>query len=279
MNAAAGIAILTCNGLQEGLEATLRAVASQTLPFRTAIVLDTASTDGSPQLAAELGFTVIAVAPAEFNHGLTRQRALQLLSESGCTIAIFLTQDAELASPETLERLTEAFSDPTVAAAYARQLPRKDASYFERHSRQVNYPAMGAERRESDRERLGWRTLFCSNTCAAWRVEAAEAAGGFPETDFGEDMLLADRLLRAGFAIAYVPEAEVIHSHPATLRTLFQRGRAIGKFHHEHPELRNRYGKAEKNALVLFHGVPFCFSFLFCAFVKYLGYLFGRIFH
>jgi rhamnosyltransferase len=45
----------------------------------------------------------------------------------------------------------------------------------------------------------------------------------FEKTRFGEDALWAHRVLRAGFGIAYVPEAVVLHSHARSARGLFRR--------------------------------------------------------
>ena len=56
--------------------------------------------------------------------------------------------------------------------------------------------------------RLGIKTFFCSNVCAAYRREIYEELGGFVKhTIFNEDMIYAAKAVEAGYAIAYAADA------------------------------------------------------------------------
>ncbi|HYE01208.1 MAG TPA: glycosyltransferase [Alphaproteobacteria bacterium] len=236
-----------------GFALVLDAVRRQTRPPDRLVVVDSGSRDGTAAAARAAGAEVSVLPPGGFDHGGTRAAAVAALGD--CEIVAFLTQDAEPASPDSLALLLGAFADPAVAAAYGRQLPRPGADPFERHARGFNYPAEGAVRRLEDRRRLGLRAAFCSNSFAAWRRDALLAAGNFPAPcPFGEDMVAAARLLRAGRAVAYRAEAAVWHSHAEGPAAIFARNRAIGRLHAAEPWLRSEFGGAEREGLRLLAG-------------------------
>ena len=98
----------------------LEAFARQTIKPRTALVLDSSSQDGTPELARQYGFAVRSISPHDFNHGRTRQLGIELTGETG--VACFLTQDAVLASD-----------------TYGGQLPRAGAGPIGAHARLFNF--------------------------------------------------------------------------------------------------------------------------------------------
>ena len=102
----------------------------------------------------------------EFDHGGTRNAAASL---SEADILLFMTQDALPADRYLVERLSEAFGkDEKIAAAYARQLPGKDCGVIERFTRKFNYGEESCIKSAEDLHRLGIKTYFCSNVCAAY---------------------------------------------------------------------------------------------------------------
>ncbi|WP_433967758.1 glycosyltransferase family 2 protein [Tunturiibacter gelidiferens] len=207
------------------------------------LILDSSSADETTSLARTAGFRVHAIARAEFNHGGTRQLAAELLPDA--EILVFLTQDIELAQSDVICRLLEAFSEPSVAAAYGRQLPRRGATPVEAHARLYNYPAQSGVRTLSSRKQLGFKAIFISNSFAAYRREALMAVGGFPrDVIFGEDTVTAARLLLAGWKIAYVAEAKVYHSHSYTWKQEFRRYFDIGVLHYRESWMLDEFGDA-----------------------------------
>jgi len=160
-------------------------------------------------------------------------------------ILIYLTQDAILATADAIAKLLEVFDDPSVGAAYGRQLPRRGATAIEAHARHFNYPAVSQVRVLTDRERLGFKTIFISNSFAAYRSSALRAVGGFPkDVIFGEDTITAAKLLLAGWKIAYVAEAQACHSHNYTWMQDFRRYFDIGVLHSRESWLLDEFGQA-----------------------------------
>jgi rhamnosyltransferase len=207
------------------------------------LIVDSSSTDGTPDLARAAGFRVNTIAREEFNHGATRQLAVDLLPDA--EIVIYLTQDAVLVSADAIIKIIEVFEDPKVAAAYGRQLPRNAATPIEAHARYFNYPSVSGVRDLSDRSQLGFKTIFISNSFAAYRRSALMSVGGFPRNViFGEDTIIAAKLVLHGWTIAYVAEAQVYHSHTYTWRQDFKRYFDIGVLHVRESWLLKEFGEA-----------------------------------
>ena len=195
----------------------------------TVLVIDSASDDETPELARREGYRVHSIERADFNHGKTRQLAIDLLEN--IDVAIFLTQDAILLDKHSLENMVASFDDETVGTAYGRQLPRRGAGLFEAHARLFNYPEASRLRTMDDVPELGLKTAYTSNSYAAYRVSALKDVGGFPDnTIVSEDMHVAARMLLAGWAVHYNAEATVEHSHSYTMRQEFQRYFDVGVF-------------------------------------------------
>lgn len=204
-------------------------------------IVDSSSTDGTADLAHAAGFHVHTITRESFNHGGTRQLAADLLPEAD--ILVYLTQDALLASGQTIAELLKAFDDPGIGAAYGRQLPHVDATPIEAHARLFNYPARSSVRTLNSRRSMGIKSIFISNSFAAYRREALFAVGGFQrDVIFGEDTIAAAKLLLAGWKIFYVADAQVYHSHAYTWMQDFKRYFDIGVLHSRENWLLQEFG-------------------------------------
>lgn len=205
----------------------LRMLKRQTYPVNRIIVMNTEERYWKPAEYESIeGLEVHHVAKEEFDHGGTRNRAAAC---SGALVMLFMTDDAVPRDPYLIERLVEALGKKgpggeTVAMAYARQLPSRDSHAIERFTRRFNYPKEGQVKTRKDLPKLGIKTYFASNVCCAYRKEVFEELGGFiAEAIFNEDMIYACKVIKGGYAIAYVPEARVIHSHNMTPVEQFRR--------------------------------------------------------
>lgn len=207
------------------------------------LVADTASSDATVAICQEHGATILPVAQAEFDHGGTRT---MLAQRAVGEMLLFCTQDAILANPKSLKRLIAPLAaDATLACSYGRQIAGPEASPFSDHLRRFNYPAAAAVRSFADRERLGLRTIFISNSFAAYAKGALQEVGYFKnDLIFGEDTCTLGRLLVAGYRVAYVSEAAVYHSHNYSLAAEFRRSFDIGVLHRSEAWLLDTYGQA-----------------------------------
>lgn len=266
-------------------QAWLEAFAEQSVQPGQAMVIDSGSSGSEIEESQKYGFEIIRIAKSEFNHGGTRQLAVQHL-RSDCDVVVFLTQDAILACPEALKNLLASFEDAAVAAAYGRQLPNKGAGPLGVHARHFNYGSVSSVRSISAVPDLGFKTCFISNSFAAYRVADLMAVGGFPsDVILGEDTCVAAKLILSRKQVAYVAEACVYHSHDYTTLEEFRRYFDTGVLHTQQPWLIESFGGASgegkrfviSELTYLSKNAPYLMpSALVRTFMKLLGYRLGR---
>ena len=235
-----GVLIPTLNAGEQWAE-LLKSIDDQSVTIERKIIIDSGSGDDTVKLAIEHGFEVVSIQKHEFNHGRVRQ---QMADMAGTDICIFLTQDAILADKDSLKNLVAAFDDEQVGLAYGRQLPHKNAKPLEIHARLFNYPPNSGVHTFADKDSMGFKVFFCSNSFASYRTSALVKAGGFPaESIMGEDALVSARMLLDGYKIAYVADATVYHSHSYSFAEEFRRYFDTRVFHEQNGWLIQSYGK------------------------------------
>ena len=282
----ARIIIPVCNGGERWCQAATAIRDAVSNPSMI-VVVDSNSTDGSDTVAADLGFVVEHIDPRTFNHGRTRQLAVDKFCQ-GKDFAVFLTHDAVLEGSESLTTLLNAFSDPNVGAAYGRQLPHHNAGPFGKHSASFLYPATSDVRTLASAARHGIRTAYISNSFAAYRIRALDECGGFPSSlILGEDTHVALHMLLAGWSVSYCAGALVRHSHDYSVLQEMRRYFDFGVLHAQLPELLRELGKPEADGVrfvkseirYMAAGSPWLLpEVLIRNTAKYLGYRLGRAF-
>jgi rhamnosyltransferase len=241
----------------------VRALESQNCKPAQVFAVDSGSTDGTLAVSQQAGFKILHVLAKNFNHGGTRQWALnQALNQaqeqasqanpSSAEFVVFMTHDALLANENALQTLLSAFQDAQVAAAYGRQLPQPQASWLEAHTRAFNYPENAHTVQLQDKARMGIKACFFSNSFAAYRVKDLLQLGGFPShLPLGEDTYTAAKLLLSGQSLRYQASAAVYHSHNYNLKQDFQRMFDTGVFHAQNPWLLKNFGNPDGAGLKL----------------------------
>lgn len=235
------IPILNASNEQEKLLASL---IIQTHKADDFLVINSESTDDSPAFFRNADAKTFDIRRTDFNHGATRQLALSLCPDAD--IIIYMTQDAILASPDSIKNILAPFEDEKVGAVCGRQLPHADASPIATHARQFNYPAEPAIKSKHDIPCIGIKAAFISNSFAAYRRTALMEVGGFPsDVIFGEDTYVAAKMLQAGWKVAYSAEASCYHSHNYSIMEEFRRYFDIGVFHSREKWFISSLGKPE----------------------------------
>jgi glycosyltransferase involved in cell wall biosynthesis len=217
---------------------TLAAVRAQRVDRDMQLLIcDSGSSDDTLAEARVHDADLIQIPRDTFSHGGTRN--LLMAQARGDHVA-FLTQDAVPASEDWLVSLLAAFElAPDVGLAFGPYRPRPGASvsvareltsWFDSFStRGPRIDALRAADRDAPpRHFLGHLGFFTdANGCVA---RAAWQQVPFRRIAYAEDQLLAQDMLRAGFAKVYVPDAAVIHSHEYSawqwLRRSFDEARA-----------------------------------------------------
>lgn len=221
------ICIPTLNPPIDDLIKTKMQIPTEVLGYKTEISIVDSGSRNIDEIR-KIFEDVIQIDKSSFNHGATRNL---IAFRSPSKILVFLTQDALVLSKNFLENLIEPIILNDAAATYGRQLPREDASLLETFSRYFNYPDHDIMKNASSIKDLGVKAFFYSNVCSAIDTEIFKDLGGFPEdVIMNEDMILAVKVISAGYNIKYVHLAEVIHSHEYSLLQQFKRNFDVGTF-------------------------------------------------
>ncbi|SDA81998.1 MULTISPECIES: glycosyltransferase family 2 protein [unclassified Janthinobacterium] len=208
------------------------------------LIVDSSSTDGRLDAETRKIFGVHTIGKSDFNHGGTRQMALERIAKD-IDIVIFMTQDALLFDTKSLQNLVRIFSENSnVGAVYGRQLPHMGSRPSEAHARIFNYADQDMLKSITSIEEYGIKSIFISNSFSAYRVSDLMGVGGFPSNVIlGEDTMVAAKLLMAGKSVYYQADACVHHSHHYTYAEEFKRYFDIGVLHGREPWLLSNFGK------------------------------------
>jgi rhamnosyltransferase len=236
----ATVAIPTLNAGPDFAQ-TLAAVQAQRVDREVQLlVCDSGSEDDTTDIARAYGAQVIEISRESFSHGGTRNL---LMSKARGDLVAFLTQDAVPAGEDWLAELLGAFTlAPNVGLAFGPYRPRPEASLSVARELTAWFDSFSdgrpridalepAQRAASPRDFLGHLGFFTdANGCVA---RAAWEQVPFRRVAYAEDHLLAQDMLRAGFAKVYVPQASVIHSHEYSagqwMRRSFDETRAVSE--------------------------------------------------
>ncbi|TAK73906.1 MAG: glycosyltransferase [Gammaproteobacteria bacterium] len=263
----------------------LDGVMKQTWQPQHILVIDSSSTDKTATLLSRYPVTVHTIPREKFDHGGTRQLALELVDAD---IYIYMTQDVMLAHPTTFENLIRGLlSDKKIGCAYGRQLPKHDANPLSIHGRLFNYRETSELRYYADKAQYGIKTFFNSNNLAAYRKSALQAIGGFPaKLITAEDAYVAAKMLQQGYGIYYAADAMIYHSHNLSLAQEFHRYFSIGVFHRRENWLINefsaanaegmRFVRSEIQFLIKQKKIQWIPLAWLSTLVKYVGYQVGR---
>jgi rhamnosyltransferase len=248
------VLLLTRNGIAT-LPRVLTSIRSQAVAFPFDIVaVDSGSDDGSAALLRSQADRLLTIRQEDFNHGTTRNVGFE-----ACTapFVVMLVQDAEPLSADWLSRLVQPLlaADPRrdgglaprpLAATYGRQVPRPDASavvraYLSRYEAAGPNPRRQAiaDQPELDALSPAGRMAACTfdNVCSCIRREAWERHP-FRAAPIAEDLAWARDVMLAGYDLAYVPDAVVMHSHDRPA------GYELWRTYLVHQQLRRLFGLA-----------------------------------
>lgn len=257
----------------------------QEYPIHKIIIINT-RTDIFPEELDRSNYKIeiTHIEPDQFDHGGTRNMGAGM---SDADIVVYMTQDAIPVDEKLIGTFAKMFEEnPDIGIAYGRQLPREECNIIERYTRRFNYPEKSLIKTKEDLPKLGIKTFFCSDVCAAYRRNYLLSAGGFENpTIFNEDMIFAGKRIYAGDKVAYVAEAKVIHSHNYTGRQQFHRNFDLAVSQAQHPEVFEgvpsegegiRMVKATAKYLVR-NGYSWkVFMLVYQSGCKYIGYFLGK---
>lgn len=238
----ASIVIPTCNA-GEMLRLVLDSVFAQKAPWPfEVIVLDSQSTDGTVELIQSYDQIVYReIERSSFNHGGTRNFGVKIAAGE---FVAFLTQDAIPATDYWLYDLVSMLEKfPKAAGVFGKHVAHDNASLYTRqeldsHFSQFLELPLVVSKATPVPDNIGegeWNRILHfysdNNSClrkSAW-VEVP-----YPEVQYGEDQLWADKVVNAGYSKIYCPSAVVKHSHDYQPEDVYERAVIEGDFFKYH---------------------------------------------
>ncbi|MED4941224.1 glycosyltransferase family 2 protein [Heyndrickxia coagulans] len=248
------------------------------------LIIDSESEDNTVQIAQDNGAKVINVSRKNFNHGATRNIGID---NSKGDYLIYLTQDAIPFDKGFIDKILDPLiKNNQIGMSYGRQIPYSETSPFGYLARVINYGPESKMKSLEDVPNLGIKTVFCSNSFAAYNRKILNLVGNFPtNVILGEDTYVASKMILSGYMIYYNSEAKVYHSHNYTILEEFHRYFDTGVFHNREDWIIKRFSNAEGEGikfvktemkyLISKKKIHLIFSSLCRNIMKYLGYKLG----
>lgn len=215
----ASVIILTKNA-GEGFATLLQRLFSQKFDGDyEIIVIDSGSTDGTPEIAQSFPVKFVRIKPEEFHHGRTRNLGAEQATGKAL---VYITQDALPLHDNWLHRLTDDLENPQVAMVVGRQIPWPTTKLPEKFFYSYYFPEHRIEvvRGASDYYR---DNMFISNVNSAIKRDVWQQFRFSEDVVLAEDKEIAKRILLAGWKIVYQADAIVYHAHDFSLWAIFQR--------------------------------------------------------
>lgn len=188
----------------------LGALYSQSFVDFELIVVDSGSTDKTLDIVRQYPCKLIQIEATQYYPGAVLNMAIE---QSRGELIVFQNSDSVPLSQQSLQRLVDAFDDPTVDAALARQLPRPEAETWVKKDYEISFP---------DAEQTpNWIRL--SLPMAAMRKTAWEKHPFYTDAWASEDTEWGQWAVQNGLNIKYIKDAIVMHSHNYTLKQIYGR--------------------------------------------------------
>jgi rhamnosyltransferase len=232
------IIFLVYNGLSDHFSETLQSVLRQKTRFRYEIIaIDSGSTDGTHDFVRKYpAIHFHQISNSEFGHGKTRQLGAELSSGK---YLVYLTQDATPTDENWLNNLiNKLISKDDMVAVASRILPRIDAMPLRKYNVLSEWCA-GSEDFEIKIDNIEEfknlsgeevrKYLKMHDVSSAYRAEFIKQKG-FGDVAFGEDVIIARKILENGYVIGFASKSCVVHSHKYDIKRTYARNVIDGKF-------------------------------------------------
>lgn len=201
----------------------LSGILSQTVADVDVLLVDSGSTDGTVSIASRFPVRILTLNPLEFTFG----RSLN----TGCAAAradliVIASAHVYPVYSDWLERLLEPFKDRDVAMVYGKQRGDARTRFSESQIFHTWFP---------EATNLAQDHPFCNNANAAVRRSLWRKHPFDEDLPALEDIAWASWATSMGHRLAYVAEAEVVHVHDESPRSVFNRYRreamALSRIH------------------------------------------------
>lgn len=240
----------------EEFEAVLTLIDQQREVLDLVKIVDSSSADTTVEIAKKFNTEIEIIKQSDFSHGGTRRKISMECYEKGYDYLIFMTQDVYLQADALKNLVTFIQSDSKLGVTFGRQeVDLNKGNLFESYARSFNYGEISYKRTAADIKEYGIKTIFSSDAFVIYNLQILKEVDFFEDTDdVSEDMLIAHKIIQAGYSVGYCSKAKVYHTHNYTIMDEYRRYKGIGKFYKKQSKMLSEYGKTSSNGLKLVLG-------------------------
>lgn len=203
--------VIRCLNEEKHIGRLLAGIMNQTRAPDEIVLVDSGSTDTTLQIAAQFPVRILSLPEEEFSFG----RSLNFgLSGCVCDLVVIASAHVYPIYETWLEKLLTPFSDERVALSYGRQQGDERTKFSEHQILRRWFPNESQWHQDHP---------FCNNANAAVRRDVWEKLPYNESLTGLEDLDWAKRALEAGFRLAYVADAAVVHVHDEAWVQIFNR--------------------------------------------------------
>ena len=206
------VVIRACNE-EKHIGRLLSGILQQTIRPIDVILVDSGSTDATLAIASRYPVRIVSIPPEEFTFGRALNRGCALANGEYLVIA---SAHVYPVYPDWLERLLAPFDELQVALTFGKQRGDETTRFSEHQILAKWFPEVSTSRMDHP---------FCNNANAAVRRSLWERRPYNEDLPALEDIEWATWAMSQGYHVAYSAEAEVIHVHSETPRTVYNRYR------------------------------------------------------
>lgn len=196
--------------------ASIARVLASDYPALELIVADDGSKDATSALVAQHYGSDPRVRLLTLTNGGKASALNRALTQASGSIVIALDADTQFL-PDTIAKLVRWFANPRVGAVAGNARVGNRINLVTRWQAIEYVTAQNVERRALDALKA---ITVVPGAVGAWRREALDAVGGYPEDTLAEDQDLTIAIQRAGWWVEYDVEAIALTEAPETLRAL-----------------------------------------------------------
>lgn len=201
--------IMRCKNEMPIVEQVLQKLYEQKGVQFTLYSIDSGSTDGSLEVLTRYSADVQTISAESYQPGRVLNNALAAIRAD---IIVLLNADAVPLSEYWLYSMVEQIQNGNADAVFCQQSPREDAFFIVKEEYRLAFDPVNIKKQKR----------FFSHVAAAFKRSLWEKYPYYEE-GYSEDCEWANRIVRDGYLIQYLPVCCVEHSHNYTLKQLYRR--------------------------------------------------------
>jgi len=203
--------VIRCFNEERHIGRLLFGITHQTVKNPEIILVDSGSTDGTLTIAAQYPVKIEHIKLEDFTFGRSLNHGIA--ASSGETIVI-TSAHCYPVYPDWLEQLAKPLKNPEVALSYGKQRAGTSNHFSERRFFSKYFPESSVPQQAQP---------YSHNANAAIRRVLWEEHPYSEALTGLEDLAWSSWALEAGYSLAYVAEAEVVHQHEETWHQVHKR--------------------------------------------------------